>query len=51
LFGYACFTVCVAYIYVLGLLSGLFWLFLRQGLPFLVNLVACRRLAVGAGSC
>jgi len=34
-------VLCIAYLHVLGLLSGLFWLFLRQGLFFLVNLIAC----------
>jgi len=38
-------------LHVLGLLSGLFWLSLRQGLPFLVNPVACRRLVMAAESC
>jgi len=36
-------------LYVLGLLYGLFWLVLRQGLPFMVNLVVdlqCQRKAV-----
>jgi len=33
-------------LHVLGLLSGLFHLFLRQGLTFLVNLDMCRRLVM-----
>jgi len=36
---------CMCSLYVLGLLSGLFWLFLRQGLPFLVNLGRVSRVA------
>jgi len=44
LFGYACFMCSL---YFLGLLSGLFW----QGLAFLVNLIACRRLVMAAETC
>jgi len=38
-------------LYVLGLLYGLFWLFLRQGLASLVNLVMCRKLVMAAEIC
>jgi len=38
-------------LYVSGLLSGLIWLFLRQGLAFLVNLIVCRRLVMAEESC
>jgi len=44
-------SCCMCSLYVLGLLYGLFWLFLREGLSFLVNLVAYRRLAMAAESC
>jgi len=35
-------------LYVLGLLSGLFWPFSRQGLASMVNLIACHRLVMAA---
>jgi len=44
-------SFCMCSLHVLGLLYGLFWLFLRQGLPFLVNLVACGGLVTAAESC
>jgi len=42
-------VLCVAY--VLGLISGLFWLVLREGLTFVVNLNTCRRLVMAVESC
>jgi len=47
LFGYACFMCSL---YVLGLISGLFWLVLREGLTFVVNLNTCRRLVMAVES-
>jgi len=48
LFAYACFMCSLC---VLGLSSGLFCFFSRQGLAFLVNLITCRRLAMTTESC
>ena len=48
LFAYACFMCSLC---VLGLPSGLFCFFSRQGLAFLVNLITCRRLAMTTESC
>jgi len=51
IFVWLCMSYCMCSLNVLELLYGLFWLFLRQGLPFLVILVACPRLAMAAESC
>jgi len=51
IFVWLCMSYCMCSLHVLGLLYGLFWLFLRHGLPFLVNLVACRRRVMAKESC